>query len=325
MSVDIVQFRDEAKSWGLPLEDRFELESLCRSNLKPAERSDSDGWGESFGFRSQVAQILIDKGLEQKAYRYLDCGRTGYRLRCEGEEGHEFFSAFHCDLRFCPSCAPRRFAKLFAKHAPVLEHVRRDTRPGFRLREITLTSSNTGQLARERIREFNKNVKRTVQRLMGRMRGWGAIWVAEVGFNNTNLHAHVLVYGPYIEQDCLAATWREVSGNQVVWIQQARGRGPKALLHVLKYVSKPPSDKPEILGQLEVAFHGTRRVHAVGVFYSFVAAEEDLEEAGWKNCPKCGAILVLLPGRQVVADMQAEGLTSIGEFWPRSKTKNWVN
>ena len=32
-----------------------------------------------------------------------------------------------------------------------------------------------------------------------------------------------------------------------------------------------------------------------------------------------------VPGRQMVADMQAEGLTSIGEFWPRSKAKNWVN
>ena len=207
MSVDVVQFRVEAKTWGIPLEDRFELESLCRKNLELVEKPDSRGW-EGFEFRSQVAQILIDQGLEQKAYRYLDCGRKGYRFRCQGKEGHEYFSAFHCDLRFCPFCARRRFAKLFAKHAPALEYVRRDTRPGFRLREITLTSSNTGQLAREGIREFNKHVKKTVQRLRGRMRGWGAIWVDEVGFSNTNLHAHVLFYGPYIEQERLAATWQ---------------------------------------------------------------------------------------------------------------------
>jgi hypothetical protein len=325
MSVDVVQFRVEAKTWGIPLEDRFELESLCRTNLKPVEGSDSDDWGENFGFRSQVAQILIDKGLEQKAYRYLDCGRKGYRLRCQGKERHEFFSAFHCDLRFCPSCAPRRFAKLFKKHAPVLEHVRRDTRPGFRLREITLTSSNTGQLTREGIREFNKHVKKTLHRVLKGMRGWGAIWVAEVGFNNTNLHAHVLVYGPYIEQDRLAATWREVSGNQVAWIQQARVRGPKALLHLLKYVSKPPSDKPEILGQLEVAFHGTRRVHAIGAFFSFAVTEEEFGQTDWLVCPKCGAKLMVLPDRRMIVDLQAEGLPSIGEFWPRSKAKNWVN
>ena len=54
---------------------------------------------------------------------------------------------------------------------------------GFRLREITLTSSNTGQLAREGIRKFNKHVKKTVQRLRGRMRGWGAIGVDEVGLS----------------------------------------------------------------------------------------------------------------------------------------------
>jgi hypothetical protein len=157
------------------------------------------------------------------------------------------------------------------------------------------------------------------------MRGWGAIWVAEVGFNNTNLHAHVLVYGPYIEQERLAATWQEVSGNQVAWIQQARVRGPKALLHLLKYVSKPPSDKPEILGQLEVAFHGTRRVHAIGAFFSFAVTEEEFGQTDWLVCPKCGAKLMVLPDRRMIVDLQAEGLPSIGEFWPRSKAKNWVN
>jgi len=53
-----------------------------------------------------------------------------------------------------------------------------------------------------------------------------------------------------------------------------------------------------VLGRLEVAFHGTKRVHSVGALYSFVAAEEVFEETGCQTCPKCRANLVFLPGRQ---------------------------
>jgi len=124
------------------------------------------------------------------------------------------------------------------------------------------------------------------------VQGWGALIVDEVGFNNTNLHAHILFYGPYLPQRRIANVWNKVSGNQVVWITLADGKGRGALCYMLKYVSKPPSDDPEIIGNLEVAFHGTRRVHAMGIFYNFKGGEDDCAKNNPLSCPKCGARLV---------------------------------
>jgi len=59
-------------------------------------------------------------------------------------------------------------------------------------------------------------------------------------------HTHVLMYSPYIEKETLKAIWQKS-----LWaccrggIRQSQLIGPKALLYMLKYVSKPPSDDPE--------------------------------------------------------------------------------
>src|ERR1700693_1346361 len=133
----------QAIAWGISLNERFELEGLSRSNLKPVRVYEDDDWAD-LDFRSQVAEILSENGLMKKAKRYLFCSRQAFILRCKGEEKHEFFSPCYCDLRFCAVCGPRQFARLFAKHAPVLDYLRRHPRKGFRLRQITLTSENAG-------------------------------------------------------------------------------------------------------------------------------------------------------------------------------------
>src|SRR5271169_1703914 len=117
-------------------------------------------------------------------------------------------------------------------------------------------------------------------------KGWRALSVDEVGFNNLNLHAHILFYGPYIKQDDLKRMWQKVSGFQVVWIEEAEVDGHQALSYMLKYVSKPPSNNPAILAQLETAFHGARRVFAWGFFYNFKPQNEDKDCAD-RSCPRC--------------------------------------
>jgi hypothetical protein len=155
--------------------------------------------------------------------------------------------------------------------------------------------------------------------------GWGAIWVDEVGFNNTNLHAHILIYCPYVAQKQLAVMWQEISGNEVIWINEAHVFGPKALLHLLKYVSKPPGTDPEVVGMLEVAFHKTRRVHALGLFYNFSGGDEDNLESEWKDCPECGAHLSVQGKLQSVSELRARGLKFIGDFRPQRRRKEWTN
>ena len=212
--IDLAHYEEQARDWGLSLRERFELDAHLREGLKPLEgMTDADRLEEDF--RGKVGDILISNRLFSKAKRYMECSRFGCCLQCQGEAHHEFFSPLYCDLRFCPRCGPRQYARLVAKYGPVLTYVRTYPQRGYRLRELTLTSRNTGTLTSEQIRTFNEHVKKTLERIMAGTRGWGAIWCDEVGFDNTNLHAHVLFYGPYVEQNCLAEVWRQISGFEL--------------------------------------------------------------------------------------------------------------
>lgn len=316
------QIETEARFWDISIRERVELQAraaggICRNaDSEDAERKEGE-------FRACVGDVLISAGLAKKAARYMECSRFAVCLECDGDGRHRFFSPLYCDLRFCPRCGRRMFARLYAKYVPVLSYLRSHHCRGYGLREITLTSKNEGTLTSEQIKRFNLEVKNTLKRLMHHVSGWGAIWCDEVGFDNFNLHAHILFYGPYIDQKRLAEVWHEISGHQVVWIRPAHAKGPLALRHLLKYVGKPPASKPEIIGQLEVAFHGRRRVHALGVFYNFAGADPDNEESEWTSCPICGAGLHHLPGTYKIEDLALSGLKFIGERRPRRK--EWVN
>jgi hypothetical protein len=281
-----------------------------------------DGPEESW--REVVADVLVQHDLIPKANRFLQCSKFAHLYQCEGVAAHKLFSPIYCDLRFCPRCAPRQFARLFKKYEPILRAVSAQRKPGFRLRLITLTSANLGGLSARQIREFNKAVKRTLKRLMKDVEGWGAIWCDEVGFDNTNLHAHILFWGPYIPQPLLAEVWNQVSGHRVVWIQKTVGNGAKALLYLLKYVSKPPTNDPRAVGLLEVAFHKTRRIHATGLFYSFAGKDLDNEFSEWKACPHCGAHIVKEVGAPRIEKAILEGRTFVGTKHT-ARRKEWLN
>lgn len=321
---EMSQFEAEAKAWGISTTDRFELETLARPSPKPLEKFTHEDH-EELEFRNKVAQVLVSAGLIKKAQRYQCCSRYGRIVQCTGEDRHRFFTLEYCGLRFCARCGPRSFSRLYAKYAPVLEYVRKQGRTRFRLRLITLTSRNTGSLSAGQIQVFNKQVKRALKLLMQGCGGWGTIWVNEIGRDNTNLHAHILIYCPYIQQTRLSQVWQEVSGNPVVWIEQANISGPRALSYLLKYVSKPPSNDPEFLGQLEVAFHQVRRVHALGLFYNFTDNDADAENSHWKCCPVCGAALETVGGLLTIREIAGHNLRFIGEFHRKGNVSKWTN
>jgi hypothetical protein len=285
---------------------------------------DEEGQEVEEEWRGRVAQVLIENHLAAKANRYIQCSRYGTRLQCNGDGKHDLFSPLYCDLRYCPRCGPRQFARLIEKYSPVVKLLSSRRRQGYLLREITLTTRKSGDLTSPLIKEFNKDAKETLKLLMKGVEDWGAIWCDEMGFNNLNLHCHVLFYGPYIEQARLAEVWRKVSGHEVVFITKAHVNGPKALVHLLKYVAKPPGDDPEVIGQLEAAFHGRRRVHALGVFYNFVGDDVDHLRSEWKTCPFCGAKLIRLPGTARIETLIKEGRSFVGNRSVERK-RTWVN
>jgi hypothetical protein len=219
------QFEFEAREWGISLADRIELQTICRGESIPSVPHSAETW-KMFDFRYEVSENLISNSLKSKGLRYLDCHRKGMVVECKGPEKHKFAIAYCCDLRFCSFCSSRSFMRLMQRHSPVLEYLRSHSRPDFRLREITLTSLNTGTITKEQVDYFNGCVKKTLKILMKGVKGWGALSVDEVGFNNTNLHAHILFYGPYIRQERLVEVWMQVSGFEVAWIELPEASGP---------------------------------------------------------------------------------------------------
>ena len=102
---------------------------------------------------------------------------------------------------------------------------------------------------------------------------------------------------------------------------QAAVSGPRALSYLLKYVSKPPSNDPKFLGQLEVAFHKVRRVHTLGLFYNFAAHDPDAEHSHWNLCPVCGAGLEMVGGVLTLREIAATRLRFIGECRQKGNMK----
>ena len=193
--IDIAKAEAQAVEWGISLREWMELNVRVSGNVdvfgipEVIDRLDKD-------WRGKVADVLIDNDLSHKANRFIECCCYAYLYECKGDEKHKLFSPIYCDLRFCPRCAPRQFARLIEKYEPILRAISAHKKAGFRLREITLTTRNTGSLNRSQTKEFNRNVKECFKSLMAGVKGWGAIWCDEVGFDNTNLHAHILLYGP---------------------------------------------------------------------------------------------------------------------------------
>lgn len=77
-----------------------------------------------------------------------------------------------------------------------------------------------------------------------------------------------------------------------LWVQAVRGlNNPDrairhALIHMLKYVSKPPAVTAERLASLIAAFNTAKRVHSLGLFYGKKPKREKRD----CPCPKCRAM-----------------------------------
>lgn len=321
--IDVRKAEAQAAQWDISLLDWMELQIQIFGNVDAFGDSDIDNEPDE-EWRGRVSEVLIEHKLFSKAKRYMECCRYAHLYQCKGDGKHDLFSPIYCDLRFCPRCAPRQFARLIRKYEPVLKAVSDHKEAGFRIREVTLTSRKTENLTPTQIKKFNQDIKKTLKILMRGVQDWGAIWCDEVGFENTNLHAHILLYSPFVPQSRLAEVWKDVSGHEVVYITKSRKHGGKALLYMLKYVSKPPANDPNLIGLLEVAFHGTRRVHALGVFYNFVGEDSDNIHSEWGNCPHCGAEITKLPGSARIEKAVIEGRTFVGTK-NTVRRKLWVN
>jgi hypothetical protein len=300
-----------------PIEE-FQWQHDLRLRLLPQPHFDDDEnvtyFADGGGDNQEQAKHLWNLGLKSKANRLGCCKRFGVRAECKN--GHAFYRSWRCQLRFCCSCGPSVAASLFDRHVVLEEKI--VPKRGWVLALLDFTVRNTGQLPDAKaIRSMNRSVRRVMRKLLRSRKGWGYLWVDELGFDReedgerkgTNLHCHGVYYGPYLEQRKISEAWLAETGNPVVWIQPAR-RGFRAVLwHHLKYVTKPPSNDSQRLAELEVAFNGVRRVHTLGAFYNVLEPENKLE--GECLCPRCNSPLARTGFYCCVSELTANGLRDV--------------
>jgi hypothetical protein len=266
--------------------------------------------------RSMIAKAveMWDAGMSAGAVRQVHCSRIGWVRQCK--HGHLWHRTFRCGLRFCPLCMSSVYESLFYKAIERLGSVAGSLVPewpvvGYRplrvIAKIDFTIRNTGEMpSAEKVRWFNRAIRRFFVRLARRngwrMGEWGAAWCAEFGPGNTNLHAHAVFCGPWIEQRGreASALWSEVVGEYAIVSVKAAKSFQHALRHAIKYPAaswKYFAASPERLASLEKAFYTVKRFHCVGAFYN---PPRDVKVpptvlVPYDRCPSCGARLEDVP------------------------------
>ena len=184
---------------------------------------------------------------------------------------------------------------------------------GWVFARVTFTLRSDGsEITPERVKAMNTCVGTVMRRTVGSRKGYGMLFVDEVGFekrghlpdarrvaHGLNLHAHGLYFGPYLDWERARDLWKEKTKEKfgveswgfyitaVKRFAENPGRAIRwALNHMFKYVSKPPAVTPERLASLIAAFDGVRRVHSLGLFYG----KKPKRERKDCPCPKCRAM-----------------------------------
>ncbi|MGH9715635.1 MAG: hypothetical protein ACRD4R_02750 [Candidatus Acidiferrales bacterium] len=272
---------------------------------------------DRYGFRGQVGKLLWQRGLRKKAVRFVSCNKCARSGLCSRyPDEHKYFIPNGCEVVFCKDCADEvRRALLLDYRSVILSAITKlNAIPqGWVLARVNFTLRSDGtEITPDRVKKFNACVRAVMRAAVGSRKGYGMLFVDEVGFEKRghlpdfqriarglNLHCHGLYLGPRVDWEQTRDLWIAETekkfgvASRGFYIQAVRGfaENPErairwALNHMLKYVSKPPAVTPERLASLISAFNGARRVHSLGLFYG----EKPTHKKGDCPCPKCKAM-----------------------------------
>lgn len=134
-------------------------------------------------------------------------------------------------------------------------------------------------------------------------RDTSALFSLEVGTERAMVHLHVLVYGEFLPQKELAATWSKALGVAAFVDVQAVDDPANGIREVLKYVAKGSAEQlpdPAHAAAIELALREVHRVSVLGALRRFrgesAAAEHDdltaadVHDTKVAACEDCGCI-----------------------------------
>lgn len=272
------------------------------------------------GFRGQVGKLLWARGLRKKAIRFVSCNKCARPGLCSRyPEDHKYFIPSGCEVVFCKKCADEVRRELLLAYQDVIVAAiggLGGVPGGWVFARINFTLRSDGsEVTPERVKKFNSCVRAVMRCTVGAPKGFGMLFVDEVGFefrghipdsqrvaHGLNLHAHGLYFGPRLDWERTRDLWIEETRRKFgiesrgFYVRAVRGFAEDparavrwALNHMLKYVSKPPAVSAERLASLIAAFDGARRVHSLGLFYGKKPKRKKRD----CPCPKCKATGIL--------------------------------
>jgi hypothetical protein len=282
------------------------------------------------------ADAMKRAGLDEAARRQALCGVLGTRQDCTSSAcGQRLYTPFRCKNRYCLTCARAAYGQLFKKHISLLPVAERlvSGSPNCVVAKLDFTTINRGRMpTRDEVRVFNTCIKRfvrIVERELGITRKqYGLVYCDEFGGDNTNLHAHAVYVGPRLPRPKakgakalgqLALWWKEACegtvyhGSFIISVKPAKSF-EGGLAHALKYAGKFLSKDPVRLAELELAFHGVRRVHTLGAFYNAAPKAKPAEKHAGASCPGCGSALKSVGPWLPVSVLKREGRTDLNDF-----------
>lgn len=270
-----------------PVERSFLADSLV-------ERYERDHPGESTAvYRGQTD-------------RFRFCGHQGSRLICPSCQ-IPFYTRFFCKFRLCDTCSRIYGKEIRDKIIKLITPIFAKKKRGWTIALLTLSESKEKYRGRypnrEEYQRFNRHVSEFCRLFYGKYKGgWskkgkiverrsrfqGAGWFAvnEFGDNNTNLHSHLLLYGPWVPHKKLLAAWARITGGDtgchIEPIADPHGAG--------KYISKYITKAPRFLNPLTaidfvVTTKSQRRIRSGGIFYNSLKRRKPERTADL--CPFC--------------------------------------
>ncbi len=233
---------------------------------------------DELSFIDSMIPILEAHDLLKESERLSDCGRKYNAFRCTGDDYHEhkeFIFPYRCELRICPRCSMKRGIEVRKQALEIIKQIDKSKVNKFALLTLTKKKSNTDAITPEEVRTFNKHVRKLINTLYPKKMNCGALAITEIG-TSFNIHAHVLVYGPYIAQGVLSKEWLRITGDSFIVDVRTAHNQQKAVFYITKYILKVPAfPSNEKYAQFLIALKNVRRLHRYGTFYGVELGKRD--------------------------------------------------
>lgn len=243
-------------------------------------------------FVDSLGPVLRASGLAKEARRLGECGTKYNLLKCSLNGNHDpvlFRFPYRCEQRVCPRCTRKRGHEVRRDAEAITRNIRKTRTRKFGMLSLTLKKYPDKPLRPSDVKRLNRCVHQLMNDFFPKSRGCGAIWTDEIG-PSMNLHAHAMVYGPWVDESVLSKRWLAITGDSFIVRIRASRDQKNAIDYITKYIGKPPRfESLQDYVSFVRAFKGVRRLHRSGIFYG---ASPDSEKSHPLLCPYCGDRLI---------------------------------